>query len=200
MDTSKFVSFSKQYFEGIRNNPWVIFNNQEAFQYYTPLGDYPHGYVLACLMDRQVKAETAWSVPYNMAKALGKFDMKTLASVSEVEMKELFAEHSHHRRPNLMADIFFQAVQRIAQEYDGDARRMWNDRPDSKTVAAINLPEILKQGRGAVERYIYTAQGFLDRAYDYRLDFILVGDKWEYLSLGIHTLPWTQRFQNVELN
>jgi hypothetical protein len=73
-------------------------------------------------------------------------------------------------------------------------------RPDNKTVAAINLPEILKQGRGAVERYIYTAQGFLDRAYDYRLDFILVGDKWEYLSLGIHTLPWTQRFQNVELN
>lgn len=73
-------------------------------------------------------------------------------------------------------------------------------RPDSKTVAAINLPEILKQGRGAVERYIYTPQGFLDRAYDYRLDFILVGDKWEYLSLGIHTLPWTLRFQNVELN
>lgn len=73
-------------------------------------------------------------------------------------------------------------------------------RPDGKTVAAINLPEILQQGRGAFERYAYSAQGFLDRAYDYRLDFILVGEKWKFLSLGIHSLPWTQRFQNVELN
>lgn len=73
-------------------------------------------------------------------------------------------------------------------------------RPDGKTVATINLPEILQQGRGAFERYAYSAQGFLDRAYDYRLDFILVGEKWKFLSLGIHSLPWTQRFQNVELD
>ncbi|MBQ9667613.1 MAG: FimB/Mfa2 family fimbrial subunit [Prevotella sp.] len=72
-------------------------------------------------------------------------------------------------------------------------------REDGTEVARINLPEILQQGRGAFERQYYAQQEFLDRAYDYRLDFILVGDKWSFMSLGIHSLPWTLRLQNVEL-
>ena len=67
-------------------------------------------------------------------------------------------------------------------------------------VALINLPEILSQGRGAFERYHYSQQEFLDRAYDYRLDFILVGGQWRYMTLGIHTLPWTLRFQHEILD
>ena len=72
-------------------------------------------------------------------------------------------------------------------------------RPSGKTVATINLPEILSQGRGAFERQNYSAQEFLDRAYDYRLDFILVGAQWRYILLEIHNLPWSKRFQNVTL-
>lgn len=75
-----------------------------------------------------------------------------------------------------------------------------NYRPDGHQVAAINLPEILQQGRGAFERYAYSPQEFLDRAYDYRLDFILVGEEWNFITLGIHSLPWTKRFQNVTLH
>ena len=75
-----------------------------------------------------------------------------------------------------------------------------NYRPDGHQVAAINLPEILQQGRGAFERYAYSPQEFLDRAYDYRLDFILVGGQWNFIALGIHSLPWTLRIQNVTLD
>ena len=73
-------------------------------------------------------------------------------------------------------------------------------RSSGKVVANINLPEILQQGRGAFERYAYTSQEFLDRAYDYRLDFILVGSQWRYILLEIHNLPWSKRIQNVILD
>ena len=73
-------------------------------------------------------------------------------------------------------------------------------RSSGKVVANINLPEILQQGRGAFERYAYPSQEFLDRAYDYRLDFILVGSQWRYILLEIHNLPWSKRIQNVILD
>ena len=73
-------------------------------------------------------------------------------------------------------------------------------RSNGQQVALINLPEILSQGRGAFERYHYSQQEFLDRAYDYRLDFILVGGQWRFMTLGIHTLPWTLRFQHEILD
>ena len=72
-------------------------------------------------------------------------------------------------------------------------------RSSGKEVLSINLPEYLAQGRGAFERYNYSAQEFLDRAYDYRLDFTLVGEQWQFISLHIHTLPWVMRWQNVNL-
>lgn len=72
-------------------------------------------------------------------------------------------------------------------------------REDGENVATINLPEILAQGRGAFEKVVYTYQGFLDRAYDYNLHFILVGGKWREASLSIHSLPWSMRFQNTEI-
>ena len=73
-------------------------------------------------------------------------------------------------------------------------------RQGNSTVAPAMLYEILQQGRGAFERYAYSPQEFLDRAYDYRLDFILVGEEWNFITLGIHSLPWTKRFQNVTLH
>jgi len=72
-------------------------------------------------------------------------------------------------------------------------------RSSGKEVLRINLPEYLAQGRGAFERFQYSAQEFLDRAYDYRLDFTLVGEEWKFISLHIHTLPWEMRWQNVNL-
>ena len=72
-------------------------------------------------------------------------------------------------------------------------------RTTGKEVLHINLAEYLAQGRGAFERYAYSGQEFLDRAYDYRLDFTLVGEEWKFISLHIHTLPWNMRWQNVDL-
>ncbi len=68
-----------------------------------------------------------------------------------------------------------------------------------KTVARINLPSILAQGRTAYELYNYSAQEYLDREYDYHLHFMLKGDTWAYCDIVINTLGWSVRKQNEEL-
>ena len=65
-------------------------------------------------------------------------------------------------------------------------------------VAVINLPDCLAQGRNAVERYQYSAQEFLDREYNYKLDFFLKGDSWLYIDLSISILSWSKRIQNID--
>lgn len=67
------------------------------------------------------------------------------------------------------------------------------------TVARINLPDCLAQGRGAFEYYNYTPQEFLDREYNYKLDFFLRGDTWEYVDLSISIASWSKRIQRVNL-
>lgn len=66
-------------------------------------------------------------------------------------------------------------------------------------VAHINLPSVLSQGRDAYEIYNYGHQEYLDREYDYHLDFFLRGDKWLYCDIVINVLSWSKRVQRVEL-
>ena len=69
---------------------------------------------------------------------------------------------------------------------------------DGKEVAVVNLPYILCQGRMAYEIYNYQPQEYLDREYDYRLEFFLRGDRWEYISVCIDVLSWAKRIQYVD--
>lgn len=66
-------------------------------------------------------------------------------------------------------------------------------------VGTFTLPYILVEGRSAYE-YNYSPQEYLDREYDYHLDFILKGDTWEYCTVRIDILSWSKRIQNVKLN
>lgn len=73
------------------------------------------------------------------------------------------------------------------------------DRRSGAAVARINLPDCLAQGRGAFEQRHYTEQEFLDREYDYKLDFFLKGGTWQYMRLSVSLLNWSKRIQNVGL-
>ena len=86
-----------------------------------------------------------------------------------------------------------------AQQNNRNAMLVINSRRSGQTVARINLPDCLAQGRGAFEYLNYSAQEFLDREYDYKLDFFLRGDRWEYIDLSISVLSWSKRIQREEL-
>jgi hypothetical protein len=68
---------------------------------------------------------------------------------------------------------------------------------DGADIADLNLPQILQQGRGAYEIQNYTAQEYLDREYDYSLDFFLKGDQWKYIDITVANMAWTKRIQYV---
>ena len=70
-------------------------------------------------------------------------------------------------------------------------------------IFGINLPYILASGRNYQERY-YHYQEYLDREYDYRLQFIIRGGRVEdielYLGTEIHIIPWAKRTQHETLS
>ncbi len=84
------------------------------------------------------------------------------------------------------------------EEFDKAAQLKIRNKKTGETVALINLSTILAECRISPE-WSYSAQEYLDREYDYELDFFLKGDKWQYCDIHIHVLSWTKRKQNVIL-
>ena len=90
-------------------------------------------------------------------------------------------------------------------------RLVWHENPDDnalliirnkatdKEVAAINLTDFLAQGRNAYDTYAYSRQEYLDRAYDFYMDFFIKNDVWQYAEVRINVLSWAKRIQNVQL-
>jgi len=68
-----------------------------------------------------------------------------------------------------------------------------------KEVAVINLTEFLAQGRNAYDLYAYSKQEYLDRAYDFYMDFFIKNNTWQYAEVRINALSWAKRIQNVDL-
>ena len=99
------------------------------------LDRFPHAFVLACLMDRKIKAKRAWLIPYLIAEKLNGFSMDVLRGLSPADVRRLMSEPEPlHRFVDLMSDLFRRAVHRIAGRYSGDASRIWADTPSSAEV------------------------------------------------------------------
>ena len=99
------------------------------------LANHPHAFVLACVMDRQIKAERAWLIPYRISEKIAGFSMQALSVLSLADVNRLMKEPEPlHRFVDIMADHFHAAVQRIKNNYAGDAARIWNGKPSSAEV------------------------------------------------------------------
>lgn len=99
------------------------------------LNNHPHAFVLACVMDRQVKAERAWLIPYCISQKIGSFSMEKLSALSREDVNRLMREPEPlHRFVDKMADHFYSAVQRIKNDYSGDAALIWKGKPSSAEV------------------------------------------------------------------
>ena len=123
----------------------TLFNAHREIVYFTKnehancllndLVNYLHAFVLASVMDRQIKAERAWFIPFRFMEKIGSFSMDALLTLTEPDVRRLMAEPEPlHRFVDKMATFFFRAVQRIGRQYDSNASRIWNDNPSSATV------------------------------------------------------------------
>ncbi len=96
---------------------------------------YPHAFVLACVMDRQFKAELAWLIPYRFASKLGDFKFSTIERLSLEDVKNLMTKpKALHRFPDKMSQNFFDAIVTIQERYNGNAAQIWDNRPSSAKV------------------------------------------------------------------
>jgi endonuclease III len=113
---------------------------REANTLLNDLNTYPHAFVLACLMDRQVDYEKAWLIPYKISQrmkehVLGEFSIKDLSKLSQETVTTLMSEKPPlHPFSKKMSNVFFLAVQRINDVYAGDAAQIWKGRPPSAEV------------------------------------------------------------------
>lgn len=115
-------------------HPLFLPNDPAANEIIVDLKNHPHAFVLACCMDRQMNAERAWAIPIRIMELIGDTSIDALASIKLNRYRRLFAKNKLHRFNDTMAEVFYNAVHHIVNEYDGDASKIWSDNPGSATV------------------------------------------------------------------
>lgn len=132
---SCFVEICKEYF--IKNTDEAHFTNDNKIdEKINNITLYPHLFVLSCLMDRQIKAERAWSIPYFIHHDLcnNNFEFKSLLNLSESDITIYFEQNKLHRYNSTMAEIFYKAICNIRDCYNGDASLIWSGNLSSAEV------------------------------------------------------------------
>lgn len=107
----------------------------EADELLNNLDDYPHAFVIACVMDRQMTAGKAWCIPYHLKEIISDFHFSALTRLSESELKKIMSgPPALHRFPELMAKNLHSAIRGIETQYSGNASTIWAGRPSSATI------------------------------------------------------------------
>ncbi|MFZ0181825.1 MAG: hypothetical protein WAL62_01620, partial [Methanoregula sp.] len=73
--------------------------NPDADTLLNSIEAYPHFFVLGCIMDRQIKAEREWLIPYKMSQRLGGGQFSEFSKLDLPETIRIFNEESLHRMP-----------------------------------------------------------------------------------------------------
>lgn len=108
--------------------------NKEPDELLNNLKDFPHAFVLACVMDRQIKAERAWLIPYKISKEIKSFNILQLLRINQGDMIEIFKRKSLHRFNEIMGKNFYLATHKIHNNYQDDASNIWKGNPRSATI------------------------------------------------------------------
>ena len=111
----------------------------EAERLLNDLENFPHLFVCACVMDRQIKAGRAWAIPYLIGKEIGGFEFHKFAEIKLSQFKEIFNRLKPHRFNEKMAGYFYSAVQDIHIKYSDDASQVWVNTPKSALVISSFL-------------------------------------------------------------
>lgn len=108
--------------------------SSEANDLLNDLQDFPHAFVLACVMDRQMKAEKAWLIPYEISREIQGFRFSQLLELSPNFLRGIFKKKNLHRFNTVMADNFYSAVQKIHDGYQDNALNIWKGKPRSAAI------------------------------------------------------------------
>lgn len=97
----------------------------------------PLALMIGMLLDQQIPLEKAFKGPHVLAERLGvsRLDAAALAGHDPEEFGRLFATPpAIHRFPGSMAERTQKLCRAIAEDYDGDAARVWTEAKDAKDL------------------------------------------------------------------
>jgi len=131
---NKLVNRSHELYKGPRE--FIKFSgNENADFLLNDIENYPHAYVLACIMNRQIRAKRVWEIPYQIKERLGSFDIAKLATLSYNDIyKKMSEPYPLHRFRKEISKFIHSAIDKIINQYESNAANIWNDSPSSATL------------------------------------------------------------------
>jgi uncharacterized HhH-GPD family protein len=99
----------------------------------------PFALLVGLALDQQITVQQAFAGPLRIKQRVGTLDAKTLA---RTDLEPVFREKpAVHRFPGSMATRIQDLAQVVADEYGGDAARIWNEAADAadlrRRIAAL---------------------------------------------------------------
>ncbi len=134
MNEPLILKIARERFLNIGSQVVHFVDEPEANNLLNDIVEYPHTFVLACLMDRQIKAEKAWLIPCKVMKITGCKKVVELAEISKKEYAKIFNYEKLHRFNDVMAEVFYQGIQDIKEKYYENASLIWSNKPSSASV------------------------------------------------------------------
>jgi uncharacterized HhH-GPD family protein len=119
----------------------------------------PFALLVGMALDQQVTVQTAFAGPHRLKQRLGTLDPKTLAVT---DLEPAFREKpAVHRFPGSMATRVRDLAAHVAEQYGGDASRIWTEAAD-----ADDLRKRLAALPGFGEMKIRTLSAILAKQFD----------------------------------
>jgi uncharacterized HhH-GPD family protein len=95
----------------------------------------PLALLIGFVLDQQVTVPTAFAGPLKLQQRLGRLDAAEIAGIDPQRLDELFREKpAIHRFPGNMARRVQELCAVVADEYGGDASRVWRDATDTEDL------------------------------------------------------------------
>ena len=97
----------------------------------------PLALLIGFALDQQVTVPTAFAGPLKLRQRLGTLDPRAIADADPGELEELFRRRpAIHRFPGSMARRVQELAALVADEYGGDASRLWREARDAADLRA----------------------------------------------------------------
>lgn len=95
----------------------------------------PLALLIGFVLDQQVTVQKAFSGPLELRRRIGTLDAREIAQMNSSTLHEAFATRpALHRFPGDMARRTQALCQAIADDYDGDAERIWTEASDARDL------------------------------------------------------------------
>ena len=105
----------------------------------------PLALLIGFALDQQVTVQKAFSGPAELKRRLGHLDAARIAAMDPADLESVFRERpALHRFPGSMAGKVQALCTAIARDFGNDARTIWSDAPDGRSLESrlLSLPGI----------------------------------------------------------